>query len=235
MIVDLFLTTHRTPALDDADRAALEASFARLADYNARQIVVREQVPLSQCTLLLEGFVERFKDLPDGRRQILAIHIPGDFVDLHSYPLKKLEHSVAALTPIKVAIVPHNHVRALTERSATLTELLWRSTLVDAAINREWIVSVGARGATARLAHLFCEMKVRLARIGMADGDSFAFPVTQTDLADATGLTAVHTNRMLRQLREDGLAEFRAGTVTIRDWNALRRFAGFDPGYLFLD
>ena len=196
---------------------------------------MRQQVPLSQCTLLLEGFVERYKDTPEGRRQILAIHVPGDFVDLHSYPLKRLEHSVAALTPVKVALFPHPGIRALTEQSATLTELLWRSTLIDAAINREWIVSVGARSAAGRLAHLFCEMYLRLERVGLTDGLRFAFPLTQIDLADATGLTPVHANRMLRQLREQGLVEFRAGTATILDWAALRSFAEFDPGYLFLE
>lgn len=185
--------------------------------------------------MLLEGFVERYKDTPEGRRQILAIYVPGDFVDLHSYPLKRLEHSVAALTAVKVALFPHPGIRALTEQSPTLTELLWRSTLIDAAINREWIVSIGARSAAVRLAHLFCEMYVRLERIGMTDGMRFAFPLTQIDLADATGLTPVHANRMLRQLREQGLVEFRAGTAVILDWAALRSFAEFDPGYLFLE
>ncbi|MEO7679816.1 MAG: cyclic nucleotide-binding domain-containing protein, partial [Sphingomonas sp.] len=122
------MTTHQTPVLDEGDRDALEGAFARSVTFAAKQIVVRQGVPLTQCTLLQEGFVERFKDLPDGRRQILAIHIPGDFIDLHSYPLKKLEHNVAALTAIKVAMVPHPAMRALTEKSATLTELLWRST-----------------------------------------------------------------------------------------------------------
>ena len=235
VITDLFLRTHHKPVINAEERDALEGAFARAQAFAAKQIVVREQVPLSQCTLLLDGFVERYKDLPDGRRQILAIHVPGDFVDLHSYPLKKLEHSVAALTPIRVAFMPHAAVRALTETSAALTELLWRSTLIDAAINREWIVSIGARGAAVRLAHLFCEMNIRLQRIGFSDGRQFVFPVTQIDLADATGLTAVHANRMLRQLREDGLVEFRGGEVRINDWDALRRFAGFDTGYLFID
>ena len=107
MYTDLFLKTHRVPAITEDERAALEQAVVRTTTYNAKQIIVRQQTPLTQCTLLLEGFVERYKDLPDGRRQILAIHIPGDFVDLHSYPLKRLEHSVAALTAIKVAFVPH--------------------------------------------------------------------------------------------------------------------------------
>ncbi|MDQ2877944.1 MAG: Crp/Fnr family transcriptional regulator, partial [Pseudomonadota bacterium] len=179
--------------------------------------------------------VERYKDLPDGRRQIVAIHIPGDFVDLHSFPLKKLEHFVAALTRVKVATVSHANVRAIIATYPTLTELLWRSTLIDAAINREWIVSIGARGAAARLAHLFCEMYRRLDRVGMVQGLRYDFPVTQVDLADATGLTADHANRMLRQLREDRLVAFSQGRVEILDWPGLQRFAEFDPGYLFLD
>jgi CRP-like cAMP-binding protein len=235
MYTSLFLKTHRVPVLDAADAEALEAAVGRTATFAARQIIVRQQTPLTQCTLLLDGFIERYKDTPEGRRQILAIHVPGDFVDLHSYPLKRLEHSVAALTDVTVALFPHPAIRALTERSATLTELLWRSTLIDAAINREWIVSVGARSAVVRLAHLFCEMYVRLERIGMASERTFSLPLTQVDLADATGLTAVHANRMLRQLREQGLVAFRQGVVEIMDWDGLRRFADFDTGYLFFN
>lgn len=235
MYTSLFLKTHRTPVIDGEEAVALESAVARTATFTAKQIMVRQQVPLTQCTLLLEGFVERYRDTPEGRRQILAIHIPGDFVDLHSYPLKRLEHSVAALTDVKVAMFPHTAVRALTAQSPTLTELLWRSTLIDAAINREWIVSVGARSAVVRLAHLFCEMYVRLERIGMVPDRTFALPLTQVDLADATGLTAVHANRMLRQLREQGLVAFRHGEVEILDWDGLRALADFDPAYLFFD
>lgn len=239
MITRLFLQTHRTPVLSDADRAALEAATGATQQFDAKRIIVREQTPLTQCTLLLDGFIERFKDTPEGRRQILAIHVPGDFVDLHSYPLKRLEHSVAALTPVTIATFPHEAIRALTVRSATLTELLWRSTMIDAAVNREWIVSIGSRGAAVRLAHLFCEMFLRLERVGMTrdvtgGGCEYDFPVTQIDLGDATGLTAVHANRMLRQLRERRLVEFRQGLVRIHDWAALRAFAEFDAGYLFL-
>lgn len=235
MYTSLFLKTHRTPVLEAEEVTALESAVGRTATFAAKQIMVRQQTPLTQCTLLLEGFVERYRDTPEGRRQILAIHIPGDFVDLHSYPLKRLEHSVAALTDVKVALFPHPAIRALTAQSATLTELLWRSTLIDAAINREWIVSVGARSAVVRLAHLFCEMYVRLERIGLAPDRTFALPLTQVDLSDATGLTAVHANRMLRQLREQGLVAFRHGEVEILDWDALRAFADFDPAYLFFD
>lgn len=231
----LFLQSHRTPLLNPAQIAALEGATTRTAEYGIKRIIVRQQEPLTQCTLLLEGFVERYKDTPEGRRQILAIHVPGDFVDLHSYPLKQLDHNVAALTPVKVAFFPHVAIRALADESATLTELLWRSTLIDAAVNREWIVSIGARSAAVRIAHLFCEMYLRLDRVGMTDGLRFDLPLTQVDLADATGLTAVHANRMLRQLREQGLIAFRQGVAEILDWPGLKRFAEFDTGYLYLD
>lgn len=235
MLTSVFLQTHRVPVLTEDERTAFEGAATRIVDFCAKQLIVREKQPLTQCTLLLEGFVQRFKDTPEGRRQILAIHVPGDFVDLHSYPLKRLEHSVSAMTAVKVVTFPHPAVRALTARSPALTELLWRSTLIDAAISREWTVSIGARSAAVRLAHLLCELAVRLERIGMTRGDSFDLPLTQIDLADATGLTAVHANRMLRQLREQGLVRFHQGVVTILDRAALRRFAQFDPGYLFLD
>ena len=235
MITRLFLQTHPTPLLSEDEREALEAAACGTAEYGTKRIIVREQAPLTHCTLLVSGFVERYKDTPEGRRQILAIHVPGDFVDLHSYPLKRLEHSVAALTPVTVATFSHEAIRTLTERSATLTELLWRSTLIDAAINREWIVSVGSRGAAVRLAHLFCEMFVRLERIGMTRGQDYDFPVTQIDLADACGLTAVHANRMLRQLRERGLVEFKQGLVRIMDWPKLQAFGEFDTSYMYLD
>ena len=123
MYTSLFLKTHRTPALDGEEVAALESAAARTATFAAKQIMVRQHVPLTQCTLLLEGFVERYRDTPEGRRQILAIHIPGDFVDLQSYPLKRLEHSVAALTDVKVAMFPHAEIRALTEQTQALADL----------------------------------------------------------------------------------------------------------------
>ncbi|RDE07506.1 Crp/Fnr family transcriptional regulator [Sphingomonas aracearum] len=235
MSIALFLRTHPLPALEQADRDALEAAMGPAQEVAPRQIIVRENVPLHSCTLLLSGFVQRYKDAANGNRQSLGIHIPGDFVDLHSYPLGRLEHSIATITPVRIASVRHEQVRALTARTTVLTQLLWRATLVDAAINREWLLGIGVRPAAQRVAHLLCEMYVRLERIGMTRGLRFDLPLTQTDIAEATGLTPVHTNRMLRQLREEGLAEFRQGMVQIPDWPALKRFAEFDTAYLFLD
>ncbi|TDN83570.1 Crp/Fnr family transcriptional regulator [Stakelama pacifica] len=230
-----FLMTHRHPRLTDAERTALNNAVAHVREVPARHVLVREGVPLSQCTLLTRGFIHRYKDTQDGRRQILALHIPGDFVDLHSYPLKRLEHSVAATTDVEIAVFPHQAIRELTLISPNLTELLWRSTLIDAAINREWLVSIGARSAAVRIAHLFCELRARMERVGMADEHGFELPITQVDLADATGLTPVHTNRMVRQLRDQKLVDFRDRRVVIHDLDRLIDFAQFDTGYLFFD
>jgi len=234
MLSRTFLTAHPTPRLSDDDRDRLEAAIARTVEFDARQIIVRENEPLTQCTLLLAGIAYRYKDTDEGKRQILALHYPGDFVDLHSYPLKRLEHTVCTLTAARMAIIPHEAVRQLTQASTTLTELLWKSTLVDAAMNREWLTSVGARSGIARIAHLFCETYVRLRTIGATRGWTFDFPLTQIDLGDATGLTSVHTNRMLRKLREIGVLTFRNGTVSIGDWMQLCEIADFDDSYLFL-
>lgn len=235
MSIALFLQTNASPALDAGDREALQRAIQPAQEVAARQVIVRENVPVTSCTLLLSGFVQRYKDTAGGSRQSLGIHVPGDFVDLHSYPLGRLEHSIATITPVRIASIRHADVRALTARSPVLTQLLWRSTLVDAAVNREWLLGVGVRPAAQRVAHLLCELYVRLDRIGMTNGLRFDLPLTQTDVAEATGLTPVHTNRMLRQLREDGLAEFRQGMAQILDWPALKRFAEFDTAYLFLD
>jgi CRP-like cAMP-binding protein len=197
--------------------------------------IVRAGVVLSESVLLLEGFACRYKDLSDGQRQIMELHVPGDFVDLHGFLLKQLDHHVGSMTPVKFALVPHEKLRAITESYPHLARMLWFSTLLDAAIHRERILSIGRRSAAARIGHLFCELFVRLEVVGLTEGSSYRFPLTQAELADASGLTSVHVNRMLRQLRTDGLLTFRGGQVTIHDWEALQHMAEFDPSYLHLE
>ena len=145
-----------------------------------------------------------------------------------------LEHNVGALTDVRMANVPHAALRDITERHPHLTRMLWFMTLVDAAVLREHLLSVGRRDALGRIAQLLCELNLRLEVVGMADKGLFALPLTQADLADATGLTAVHVNRTLRTLRDRGIVTFRSGRVTIDDWPALQAAAEFDPGYLYL-
>lgn len=190
---------------------------------------------LGYSTLLTEGLMARYKDLSDGQRQITHIHVPGDFADLHSFTLKHLDHAVMTLTPCRIQRAPHNKLRAITETMPHLTRVLWFVTTLDACIHREWEVSLGRRNALQRTAHLFCELQARLAIVGLGDEQGFALPVTQTVLAECLGLTPVHVNRVLRELREDKLAEFRSGKVTLANLAGLRRVAEFDPAYLYLE
>lgn len=235
MIVNLLNKLARRDSLGERERAILRAAPTGTRQFAARRMIVHQGEPLSQSMLLLEGFVCRYNDLADGKRQILEFHMPGDFIDLQGFLLKSLEHNMATISPATVALVPHAALRQITETEPHLTRLLWFTTLVDAAIHRQWIVSNGRRAAIARVAHLICELGARLDAAGLAQGDTFALPFTQADIADATGLTPIHVNRMLRILRDDGVMTFREGRVTITDREALEEIAEFDPAYLFLD
>jgi CRP-like cAMP-binding protein len=221
--------------VSDEEEAVLRASVSEIREHPQGRTIVRTGTTLSASTLLIEGIVCRYKDLADGQRQIMELHVAGDFVDLHGFLLKQLDHNVGTMTPVRVASFPHDGLRAITETHPHLGRMLWFSTLLDAAIHREKILSIGRRSAMARIAHIFCELIVRLRIVGLADDDSYALPLTQADLADVTGLTSVHVNRMLKKLRDEDLLTFRGGTVTIGDWDRLQRVAEFDPAYLHLE
>ncbi|MEA3061191.1 MAG: hypothetical protein QOJ94_972 [Sphingomonadales bacterium] len=231
----LLLKLRARDVVNEAEQEVLRGAIARTGELAAGRPLVRPQVTLSESILLFEGLVCRYKDLAGGERQIMELHVPGDFVDLHGFLLKRLDHTVGTLTPVRYAVVPHDALRMITETQPHLARILWFSTLVDAAIHREQIVSVGRRTALSRIAHLLCELNVRLNIVGLADSDGYALPLTQADVADATGLTSVHVNRMLRKLRNDDLLTFRNGRVTIHDWDGLQRVAEFDPTYLHLE
>jgi CRP-like cAMP-binding protein len=221
--------------LTDHEANVLRDAVDRVEHVAAGRTLVTAGDPLTHSILLVEGLVARFKDLNGGQRQITEVHVAGDFVDLHGFLLKRLEHHVGTLTPVRLAYVPHTTLTRITEREPHLARLLWLSTLMDAAIQRERILSIGRRSALARVAHLMCELYVRMETVGLVDGLSFPLPITQLDLADATGLTSVHVNRMLRELRSQALVTFRGGIVDIHDLGALERAAGFDRSYLFLE
>ena len=231
----LILKLRRRDILSDEEERVLRASVSDVRVLPPGKLIARAGVTLSECTLLCEGFVCRFRDLADGQRQIMELHVPGDFLDLHSFLLKRLEHNVGTMSPVVYAAVPHGVLREVTETQPHLARMLWFSTLLDAAIHRERILSVGRRSAVARIAHFFCELYVRLDVVGLAQEGRYRLPVTQGDLADATGLTSVHVNRMLKKLRGDGLLTFRGGEAVIHDWEALQRAAEFDPAYLYLE
>lgn len=217
------------------EEQAIRSLVASTTDYAADAIVVPAHVDQDHSRLLLSGIVCRYKDLRNGQRQITELHVPGDFVDLHSFTLKQLDHDVMTLTPARLANVPHDNLRRITERFPHITRMYWFSTNLDAVVHREWELSLGRRTARARLATLLSELHLRLRIVGLANANGYDLPLTQTDLAECTGLTNVHVNRTLRELREEGLVALQAGRVTIIDRLSLWRVGEFDPRYLYLD
>jgi len=183
-------------------------------------------------TLLLDGFAARYKVMADGSRQITALHVAGDFVDLHAFPVKVMDHGIVALSPCHVALADHADLRAITERMPHLTRLLWLDTLVDGAIHREWIVAMGRRSKRAQIAHLVCELFMRLKVVRRTRGESFQFPLTQIEMADVLGISVVHLNKTLQALRREGVFTWENRTITIVDWERLQEIAEFDPAYL---
>lgn len=235
MFTERFLRDKRGASLSADERARLEAAISEVRSVGARKTIARAGEPLGQSTLLLEGIMARYLDDRDGLRQLVAIHLPGDFLDLHAFPLKILDHDVATLTAASVAIVPHSELETITEEMPKLTRKLWFSTLLDAAIHRAWLFRLGRLDATGRVAHFLCETNARLFSAGLSDGRRFALALTQADLAEICGLTTVHVNRVMRQLREEGLCIFRSSLVDILDPVGLAKRAQFDPSYLYIE
>lgn len=225
----------RRDAISSDEERAIRGLVAEVRDVSADTTLIKPDVDLTTSTLLLEGFLGRYKDLNQGQRQITELHVAGDFADLHSFTLKRLDHAIFAFTRCKVAVVPHERLRRLTEQFPHLARVYWFSTNLDAAIHREWAVSLGRRQAISRIAHLFCELRVRLQIVGLADESGFDMPLTQTDLAECLGLTPVHVNRMLQLLRREGFIRLEQKRLTILNQDRLERVAEFNPNYLYLD
>lgn len=202
--------------------------------FAAGEDMVHEGDEPTHSTLLLTGFACRHKALPSGRRQILALHTPGDFVDLHALLLRPMDHSIGALAPCTVLQVPHPALYDAVDRHPRIARSFWRDTLVEASVYREWLMGLGRRSAYGRIAHLLCEILVRLRAVRLIDGYQYALPLTQTELADSLGLSLVHVNRILQRLRTERLATFHNRTVEIHDWERLQAVADFSPEYLHL-
>ena len=217
------------------ERQVLEEAVAEVRTIPARRQVVRRGDLTSTSSLLIEGTMCRYMDDRNGHRQLVAVHVPGDFVDLHAFPMKRLDHDIATIDQARIAVFEHRTLEIITERHPRLTRVLWFATLLDAAMHREWIFRLGRLGAEGRLAHFFCETHARLKMVELVDGLRFALPLTQTDLAEACGLTGVHVNRTLRTLREEGILTFRGGEATILDPERLDALAEFQGEYLYAD
>lgn len=215
------------------ERDALLALPFVIARIDSHRDFVRLGERVDHACLVVSGMIGRFDQTAQGLRQITAFHIPGDMPDLHSVVRPVVTSALQALCATTILRVPHAALRALAARFPAIAEALWRDCMVDTATLNQWIVNIGRRPAQARLAYLLCEMAVRVR--GVTGDGAFAFPVTQAQLGDASGLTAVHVNRSLKALRDAGLVEIRSRTATIRDWSRLARLADFDPAYLLSD
>lgn len=197
--------------------------------------ILREGDRPQALHLILSGWACRYKHLEDGRRQIISFLLPGDICDSHVFVLRQMDHSIGSLTPVTFAQVSRRRVEEITLKHPRITEALWWDSLVGAAIQREWIVSLGQRDALERMAHLMCELFLRLRAVGLTEGDSCDLPLTQAGLADAMGLSVVHVNRTLQELRATKLIILKGRTLTIPDLAALQDAAQFNPSYLHLN
>ena len=240
MTAHLIAKLEQFTLLASEDKQALEkAASLKVRQLKPREDIIREGDKPRQVNLIMEGWACRYKTLEDGRRQITAFLLPGDMCDLRMFILKEMDHSVGALTPLRVAEIPSDTILDLTDNHPRIGRALWWNSLVEEAIQREWTTNIGQRQATERMSHLFCELLLRLRGVGLTNGNknghSFELPATQEQLGDATGISTVHVNRTLQEMREQGLIILRGKTLTIPDLEALQAAALFNPNYLHLD
>jgi CRP-like cAMP-binding protein len=220
--------------LSEEDRALIGKLPVTVRNFAADHDLVRTGEAASECWLLLDGYLYRHKETSEGRRQILSVYVPGDIPDLASLYLSRSDHTLSAMGPAVVAYVPHSALQEMIAASPALMRALQREMLVDAAIFREWILNIGTRQAVSRVAHLLCEIATRLQVIGFAKDLSFTLPMSQADVGEATGISTVHANRVIQDLRLRGAIEWRNKTLRILDWDALVSIADFSPAYLHL-
>ena len=235
MLESLYLNLGQHDAISDEEKALLTGAMVFEKEFATGQDLVSIGSRPTYSTLILDGLAARYKVLEDGGRQFTSLQVPGDFVDLHAFLLKTMDHRITALSPCRVVVADHSRLRTITEQAPHLTRLLWLDTLVDGAIHREWIVAMGRRSKTAHLAHLVCELFVRLQVVERTNGMSFHLPISQAELADVLGLSVVHMNRVIGALRKSGVISWASHNVTILDWNRLTEIAEFDPTYLSMN
>lgn len=217
---------------EEARLRALSNSHVRTKA--ARRDLIRDGERPRVVYLILSGWAARHKTLEDGRRQLLQFLVPGDLCDVHNVVLSEMDHSIGAVTELRYVEISHSAIEELERDFPNLRRALWWHSMTAIAMQREWTTNIGQRSAFERLGHLFCELFLRLRAVNLTDGASCELPVTQTDLADATGLTSVHVNRTIQDLRQSGLIRLERRRLTISDMAALQRSALFSPEYLHL-
>jgi CRP-like cAMP-binding protein len=218
--------------------AAAKDAFATLPhtirQFTPHEVVVREDDQPSFIFLMVDGCVVRSTVTAAGQRQIMALQIAGDVLNLQNLFLARMDHSIIALAPTTIALIPHQEIRDLFDAYPLIAMRLWHETFIDGAISRKWLAGVGRRSAYARLAHLICEYFARIKKSGFPDSETFNFPLTQTEVGDALGLSTVHVNRTVKKLREEGLVSWHLHSLTILDFERLKEVADFDDAYLEL-
>lgn len=221
--------------LSDEDRAQFAALPFVLRRVSASDYLVRESQVPEKCAFVVQGYTYRQKLTVNGERQIVSMQIPGDFIDLQNLFLRQSDHNVQALTNGLVAEIAIPALQRVVLTNPAIGKALWIATLIEASMLREWLLNIGRRGAPARLAHLLCEMAVRMKQVGMPIEDSYELPMTQEQIGDALGLTSVHVNRVLRELDRRGLISRSKRRFHVSDWDGLRQAADFNERYLHLD
>lgn len=227
-----FLMGRLRHAMTDEEKALIESLIERVERVDGlTQLIARGEL-VDCATLIIEGYAMR-TITEEGRRFIVSLQVPGDFTDLHGFALKRLDHDIVAMNGAQIGYVPHARLQKVLAERPHLARLLWFASLIDAAINRQWILKLEQLTAPRRVAHVFAELWHRLDLVGLGRRDGLRLPLTQVDLADMCGTTSIHMNRALGQLKREGIAEFRRGAVYIGDRAKLEAFAGFRPDYLY--
>lgn len=227
-----FLMGRLRHAMSDREKEILENSVIDVRETgDAHRILARGEL-CERSTMLIEGFIVRAIH-ENGRRHIVGVQVPGDFVDLHGYALKRLDHDVVTIGPVRLGSVAHVRLDELMANEPHLSRVLWFSTLLDAALHRQWLLKLQQLKVNRRAAHLLAEIWHRLDMVGLSRPNGFRSPLTQTDLAEMCGATAVHMNRAISELRRLGVADFRRGTFTFADRRQIEEYGDFDPTYLY--
>jgi CRP-like cAMP-binding protein len=227
-----FLMGRLRHAMTDAEKARVESLIEKTERFTSpTKLLVRGQIA-ERSTLVIEGYAMR-SITEEGKRFIVGLQVPGDFTDLHGFALKRLDHDIVTLGDTLVGYVPHERLQRVLAENPHLARLLWFAALVDAAVHRQWILKLEQLTAPRRVAHIFAELWYRLDLVGLGRRDGLRTPLTQIDLAEMCGTTPIHMSRALSQLKREGIAEFRRGTVYVADRARLEAFAGFRSDYLY--
>jgi CRP-like cAMP-binding protein len=223
----------RRDVVDTEEQASLESLLYRKRSFRKGDLIARAGARPTEVSLIVSGVAVRF-GIAEGRRQITGLQIAGNIVDLHAMLLKELDQDIMALTDCTVALIGHSSLKRLMTHHPHLARLLWLSVVVDGAIEREWLTGMRRRSSLANLAHLICELYLRLESMGLADERRYIFPATQEDVADVLGISTVHANRTVQDLRRTGLVTRTDHEVHILDFEQLANVGQFDPAYLNL-